>query len=133
MKVDINEKYIRPPNEEEVEVLQKLLKDIQSYNKGSQHKNQIPTYDLQSRLKEIGTKPLSFKASEIKKLSDLELSRMLTGELFGDRLTDATIQLINSELIVRQIEKSSRNNWIDYATIVLALIAAITGLIQLIK
>lgn len=133
MEVDINEKYIRPPNEDEIEVLQKLLKDIQTHKKDSQYKSPVPTYDLQSRLKEISVKPLSFKVSEIKKLSDLELSRMLTGELFGDRLTDATIQLINSELIVRQIEKSSRNSWIDYATIVLALIAAITGIIQLIK
>ncbi|ALH95687.1 hypothetical protein [Acinetobacter equi] len=131
MKVDINEKY--PPNEEEVEILQKLLKDIQSYQKDSQYRSPTPTYDLQSRLNEISARPLSFKVSEIKKLSDLELSRLLTGELFGDQLTDATIQLINSELIVRQIEKPSIHSWVDYTTIVLALIAAITGTIQLIK
>ncbi len=83
------------------------------------------------KLPNLNTLSLSLK--EIKSLSDGELLKLLSNEGHDGHILDRTMQLISNEILIRQIKKSSKPHWTVYLGMVLAFIAAITGVIQLIK
>ena len=99
--------------------------DIEEYklNDGMETKVVKP-YDL---------KTLSLSLKEIKKLSDEDLLRLLSGEGHDGHILGRTIQLISNEILSRQIKESSKPHWSAYAVLLLTFIAAVTGVVAILK
>ncbi|RVT36925.1 hypothetical protein ENC20_04090 [Acinetobacter indicus] len=76
---------------------------------------------------------LKLTISQIKELPTEELHKFLSGESHSGAIHESTIQLISNEILSRQIKEASKPHWTVYLGVVLAFIAAITGIIQLIK
>lgn len=74
---------------------------------------------------------LSF--DQIKKLPDDELLKLLSGEGHNGLIRDATMHLISNEILIRQIKESSKPHLTVYLGLLLAFIAAVTGVIAIIK
>lgn len=76
---------------------------------------------------------LDLTLEEIKSKSDEELLKYLSGESSPGLIPAPLLQAISYELTSRQIQRASKPHWTVYLGVVLAFIAAITGIIQLIK
>lgn len=75
------------------------------------------------KLPNLNTLSLSLK--EIKSLSDEELLKLLSNEGHGGHMLDRTVQLINNEILIRQIRESSKPNWAVKPTFLLLIITLI--------
>lgn len=84
-------------------------------------------------VKPYDLKTLSLSLKEIKKLSDEDLLRLLSGEGHDGHILGRTVQLISNEILIRQVKESSKPHWTAYIGILLALVAAVTGVVQLLK
>lgn len=76
---------------------------------------------------------LELTINQIKELPTEELHKFLSGESHSGLIREPIIQLISNEILSRQIKEASKPHWTVYLGVVLAFIAAITGIIQLIK
>ncbi|WP_228157009.1 hypothetical protein [Acinetobacter sp. WCHAc060042] len=89
--------------------------------------------ELSKGLKPVDFNFLELKLNQIKELPTDELLKLLSGESHSGLIRESTIQLISNEILSRQIKEASKPHWTVYLGVVLAFIAAITGIIQLIK
>lgn len=78
-------------------------------------------------------KTLNVSLDEIKGLSDDDLLRLLSGEGHDGHILDRTAQLISNEILIRQIKEASKPHWVVYVGLLLGLIAALTGIIGILK
>lgn len=84
-------------------------------------------------VKPYDLKTLSLSLKEIKKLSDEDLLRLLSGEGHDGHILGRTVQLISNEILSRQIKESSKPHWTAYAVLLLTFIAAVTGVVAILK
>lgn len=92
-------------------------------------KNLIPSTSSQQKIKRV-----RLTIDEIKQLPDAELLKLLSGESStGGVISAPLLQAISYELTSRQIQKSAKPNWIAYAGLALAFVAAIASVIALLK
>ncbi|MDN5419123.1 MAG: hypothetical protein L0G09_16975 [Acinetobacter sp.] len=61
------------------------------------------------------------------------LLKLLSGEGHNGLIRDATMHLISNEILIRQIKESSKPHLTVYLGLLLAFIAAVTGVIAIIK
>lgn len=97
------------------------------------HTMKIERADPVKLIKPVDFNFLKLTISQIKDLPTDELHKFLSGESHSGAIHESTIQLISNEILSRQIKEASKPHWTVYLGIVLAFIAAITGIIQLIK
>lgn len=140
MKKDIHSKKTKHLGTLNREILE-LLKDQEanSNKKIDEFNLDVPSMKIFSDIykhsvpkpKSLGLTFSSLTVTEIKQLSTEELIKFLSGEGHSGGISETTIHLINNELLHRQIKAASKPNWITYASLFLSLIAAVTGIIQL--
>lgn len=75
---------------------------------------------------------LELSFDDVKKLSSDDLLKLLSSDGHEGKISSSTLQLISNELLMRQMKEASKPHWTVYLGIVLAFIAALTGIIQLI-
>lgn len=97
------------------------------------HTMKIERADPVKLIKPVDFNFLKLTISQIKELPTEELHKFLSGESHSGAIHESTIQLISNEILSRQIKEASKPHWTVYLGVVLAFIAAITGIIQLIK
>lgn len=62
-------------------------------------------------IKPLDLKTLSLSFEEIKKLSNEDLLKLLSGEGHDGHILDRTVQLISNEILIRQIKEASKPHW----------------------
>lgn len=83
--------------------------------------------------------PVNLTMSQIKNMTNEELIKTLTGELNprDNRIADASMQLINNELLIRQIKDASKPHWTVkptfYTVVFFGLITIIIGILSLLR
>lgn len=97
------------------------------------YNTKIERADPVKLIKPVDFNFLKLTISQIKELPTEELHKFLSGESHSGAIHESTIQLISNEILSRQIKEASKPHWTVYLGVVLAFIAAITGIIQLIK
>lgn len=103
------------------------------------HINKIydQTFDLKGMELKLPKIPdpnfLNIKAEKVKSTDTDELQKLLSGESHNGAIDPATLTLISNELLMRQIEKSSKPHWNVYAILLLTFIAAAASVIALLK
>ena len=97
------------------------------------HTMKIERADPVKLIKPVDFNFLELKLNQIKELPTDELLKLLSGESHSGLIRESTIQLISNEILSRQIKESSKPHWTVYLGVVLAFIAAITGIVQIIK
>ncbi len=144
-----NEDSIEEPNQLNPERT-KQLEALAEYSKGLQadehwrsaaleamqdpfHNIKIEHTDPVKPIKPVDFNFLELTINQIKELPTEELHKFLSGESHSGLIRESTIQLIINEILSRQIKEASKPHWTVYLGVILALIAAITGIIQLIK
>lgn len=76
---------------------------------------------------------LELTFDQVKNLPTDDLYKLLSGENHSGAINDKTVQLISSEILSRQIKEASKPHLTVYLGLFLAFIAAITGVIAIIK
>lgn len=88
-------------------------------------------------MKPFDFKNLSLSLEEIKKLSNDELLRLLSGEGHDGSISDQTVQFISNEILIRQIKEASKPHWTVkptfYAVVFFGLITIVIGILSLLK
>lgn len=83
--------------------------------------------------------PVNLTMSQIKNMTNEELIKTLTGELNprDNRIADGSMQLINNELLIRQIKDASKPHWTVkptfYTVVFFGLITIIIGILSLLR
>ncbi|MFW1852634.1 hypothetical protein ACG9XR_18995 [Acinetobacter guillouiae] len=95
----------------------------------------LPNFNEAMKTKglDIDLNILELSFDQIKKLPDDELLKLLSGEGHNGLIRDATMHLISNEILIRQIKESSKPHLTVYLGLLLAFIAAVTGVIAIIK
>jgi len=83
-------------------------------------------------LKTLNLNPLKLTSKEIKALTDEDLFALLNGEKYKGIIPLPIMQSISNELLIRQIEKSSKPHWTVTPTFIVSCIAAIASIISIV-
>ena len=62
-----------------------------------------------------------------------QLNEIIQYEGHDGHILGRTIQLISNEILSRQIKESSKPHWTAYAVLLLTFIAAVTGVVAILK
>lgn len=100
---------------------------------GREYMYKIPKVVIPDSAKKYRPPKVKLTLEEIKQLSDDDLMKLLSGEGKSGIIPAPLLQAISYELTSRQIKESSKPHWTVYFGVVLAFIAAITGIIQLLS
>lgn len=76
---------------------------------------------------------LQLTLDQVKNLPTDDLYKLLSGENHSGAVNDKTVQLISNEILSRQIKESSKPHLTVYLGLLFAFIAAVTGVIAIIK
>jgi hypothetical protein len=100
---------------------------------GREYMYKIPKVVIPDSAKKYRPPKVKLTLEEIKQLSDDELMMLLSGEGRSGIIPAPLLQAISYELTSRQIKKSSKPHWTAYVGVLLALIAAVTGVVAILK
>lgn len=76
---------------------------------------------------------LELTFDQVKNLPTDDLYKLLSGENHSGAINEKTVQLISNEILSRQIKEASKPHLTVYLGLLLAFIAAATGVIAIIK
>lgn len=76
---------------------------------------------------------LQLTFDQVKNLPTDDLYKLLSGENHSGAVNDKTVQLISNEILSRQIKETSKPHWNVYVILVLTLVAAVTGVVSILK
>ena len=76
---------------------------------------------------------LKITTAQIKELKTEELLNLLSGEAHKGAIHETTIQLISNEILSRQIKEAAKPHWNVYVILVLTFVAAVTGVVSILK